>query len=90
MSEKNAGKEQKAEKEQTVAPAPSKKWGIDGDRMLAKFRAVPVRVQLANGGVLRGVLVGYEPYTLTIRADGRVVLVNKGAVATVEIDVENV
>jgi hypothetical protein len=69
--------------EERPKPAPQR-WGLDGDRVLEKLQGKMILVRLADGTSIAGQLVGYHPYTLTLRCSDGVKLVNKGHVVVLE------
>ena len=49
-----------------------------------KRQALSVTITLVDGAQLRGTIGGFDPFTIALDVDGKLVLVYKHAVATVE------
>lgn len=62
---------------------PVRRWGLDGDAVLKELQRAVVELRLADGSTATGHLVGYNEYTLTLKADDGVAVVSKGHVVAV-------
>lgn len=59
-----------------------RQFGLRPDKVLQKLQNCLVALQLTDGQVLTGQLVGYDEYTYVIRSSTGVVVVHKGQVVT--------
>ena len=69
----------KAEK----AAKPQTAWGLTELEVLAALAGKPVVLTLTSGRELRGALVGYDNYFVTVKTADAVVLAHKGSLETV-------
>jgi sRNA-binding regulator protein Hfq len=58
-------------------------WGISDVQAFTAWQGQVVDVVLQRGEAVRGALVGYGAYTLTVKAGARIVVISKGAIAYV-------
>ena len=77
MPESNQEQERPPKKK----PKPPGVWGLTDLQALEAFQAKTVDVHMATGEVLTGDLVGYGPFTLTLKVDDRIVVANKGGIS---------
>ena len=59
-------------------------FGLDSDTLISRLEKKKIRVVALGNVEVIGVLAGATPYSLTVLVDGVPVIVNKGAIITIQ------
>lgn len=59
---------------------PPGQWGVSDLDALKAWQGKPLEIHLITGKIIRGTLVGYSNFTLTLKIGEGVAVVNKGAI----------